>query len=194
MVNLRIMDYCLTRDQINEGIRVCYEKIQSLLTHSEIILSKISRSNIAIGLHTIAIEELGKLLLLKDALSTTPNSDGTFNVKREIFGIGGGSHTRIKFQRILPILPDKCKKVGNVVGGVPITQHIPAGEILIPINVGVIPIFNYNETGFQMRKAVFYTDWDDTNKKWKKDVEIDPAHILTAITELKHWISQNISV
>jgi hypothetical protein len=171
------MDYRLTRDQIKEGVKICYDKIQSLLNHSEIILKVVPDSNVVIGLHTIAIEELGKLLLLQDAVSTIPNSDGTFNVKREIFGMGGGSHTQIKFQKILPMLPDKCKKVGNVIGAVPITQPIRVGDVLI-----------------RMRKDVFYVDWDDINKKWKTDVKIDPAHILTAVNELKQWISQNISV
>ncbi len=187
------MDYCLTKDQINEGIKICHDKIQSVLDHTKIILRQISDSNIALGLYTIAIEELGKLLLLQDALST-PNPDSTFNVKSQIFGKNGGGHTLIKFDRVLPVLPDKCKKVGNVIGGVPITQHVRAGEVLIPINVGVIPIFNYNKTDFDMRKDVFYVDWDDKNKKWKTEVKIDPAHILTAITELKQWISQNIKV
>lgn len=175
------MYYHLTKNQINDGIRICYDRIQLLLNHCEIIFSKIPNSNIGIGMFTIAIEELGKLLLLQDVFNTTPNSDCTFNVNTEIFGIGvKRSHTKMKFNRVLSVLPDLCKKIGNVVGA----HYEPSFS----------PIFNYDVTDFQLRKEVFYVDWDDVNKKWKTDVNRDGSHPQNAINELKKWISQNIHV
>ena len=78
------MQYLMSTSQINEGISRCKNRIQNLLFDADAICNTRNTATIAVGLYTIAIEEGGKLLLLQDSLSSTPNSDGRFNVSSEM--------------------------------------------------------------------------------------------------------------
>ncbi len=111
--------FILGEIQVKQGMVICSRKIQSLLQCAEMIHREPPYSYIAIGLYTIAVEELGKLLLLQDSLKTLVKPDGKIGVDTRIFGVGSKGHTSIKFDKVLPALPDKCKKVGRIIGGVP---------------------------------------------------------------------------
>ena len=61
-------NYNLREEDIKEGIRLCYQKVNSLLDNAETILTQRGDREIGSGLYTYAVEELGKLLLLQDSL------------------------------------------------------------------------------------------------------------------------------
>lgn len=174
-------DFLLTEQQINEGIERCRRRVESLLRDAELIIPHVNNSKNAVGLYTIAIEECGKLLLLKDCLNSQPNPDGTRVVTGDIFGRGRGRHPTIKFDRILPNLPDPCKKIGNIVGG--FSSSFSDGFQKTKQDI---------LTNFQTRKDIFYVDWDDTAGKWSDGLDIESKDLKVAIDQFRNWIKSNL--
>lgn len=171
--------YLLTEEQVNEGIKLCKSRITSLLHDAEIVCKNVNNSKNAVGLYTIAIEECGKLLLLQDSLKSERNSGGIISIDKEIFGKGSG-HTKIKFNRILPILPDVCKKVGNIVGGF----SSGFGDGFQKTKEEVL-------TDFRTRKDIFYVDWDEIKNSWKSGLDIESKDLLSAISAFRKWLEDN---
>lgn len=171
--------YFLTEEQIKRGIEFCKGRITSLLRDAETICKDVNNSKNAVGLYTIAIEECGKLLLLQDSLQSQKNTDGKISLAEEIFGKGYG-HTKIKFNRILPDLPDGCKKVGNIVGGFSSSFSDAFQKTKQDIS-----------TNFQTRKEIFYVDWDNTKNDWKEGLDIESKDLLNVILSFKTWLDEN---
>lgn len=173
------LQYFLTEDQVTKGIELCKGRITSLLNDAENICKVVNNSKNAVGLYTIAIEECGKLLLLQDALQVQRNPDGKIALDVEIFGKGKG-HTKIKFNRILTVLPDSCKTVGNIVGGFSSAFSDAFQKTKEDIS-----------TDFQIRKDIFYVDWDDTKNDWKVGLDIESKDLLNVISSFKGWLKDN---
>jgi AbiV family abortive infection protein len=171
--------YFLTEEQVKKGIELCKGRITSLLHDAEIICKDVNNSKNAVGLYTIAIEECGKLLLLQDSLQFQRNADDKISLDGEIFGKGLG-HTKIKFNRILTNLPDDCKKIGNIVGG---------------FSSGFSDAFQKTKqdisTDFQIRKDIFYVDWDNAKNGWKGGLDIESKDLLSVISSFKAWLEKN---
>jgi len=50
-------NYCLTPEEINEGIRLCQQKVNSLLDSAEALVARGDR-DISSGLYTFAVHDL----------------------------------------------------------------------------------------------------------------------------------------
>jgi hypothetical protein len=150
-------DYDLAKEDINEGIRFCRENVLLLLDDSEAILSKGNRY-LSLGLYSFAEEELGKLLLLQKELVKAPNTNNRITIDPEIFGKGGSKSHDKKFNEFFnkSTIPNECKALNSVIGGVPLTQNIMINGILMPVNVGVIPVYQKELMNFEARKRIFY--------------------------------------
>ena len=175
-------NYNLREEDIKEGIRLCYQKVNSLLDNAETILTQRGDREIGSGLYTYAVEELGKLLLLQDSLKQKKNSDGTITIDLDIFGKGNeGGHTKKKFNRFRKnsTIPERCKKLRYVKGGVSTGSSFTA-------------LFGIRPVDFLLRKQILYTDW--VRKKWLRHLDIEISDLQSAITELRKWMTDNITV
>ena len=175
-------NYDLTKEQIIEGLRLCKDKVNLLLNGSEKILSNGDRY-ISSGLYTHAVEEVGKYLLLQKELRKTPNTDGKISVDPDIFS----KHPK-KFKEFQnkPEIPDECKKIKLVVGGIPTSYHVWADGRLISQNTGVLPIHREEFMNFEFRKKIFYVGWE--NGKWIGHQDVEVNDLNKAITELRKWV------
>jgi hypothetical protein len=185
-------NYCLTPDEIKVGISLCREKVISLLDMANNLVTQGDRE-ISSGLYTYAVEELGKLLLLKKELDKKPNNN-KISVNLAIFGRGEGKHPTIKFdefQKELTI-PIACKEVRCVIGGVPITQHLMIDEHLTPINTGIIPVYDKVLMDFLLRQRIFYVDRDMIG--WVRHQDIEISDLQKAILQLKNWMVSNTTI
>jgi len=185
--------FCLTSEEIKEGIRLCYQKVNSLLDRAEALVAQGDRV-ISSGLYTFAVEELGKLLLLQKALKELPDIKNKISVNPAIFGKGErkNKHPTIKFDEFEKerSIPPACKKLRIVTGGVFTTHHKRAGKTLNPTGMDVITVFIKSPTDFQLRKKIFYVDWEDG--EWVKHPDIEIADLQSAIKELRKWMANKI--
>jgi AbiV family abortive infection protein len=171
-------NYRLKEKDIKEGMHLCYQKINSLLDCAEVLVNRGERE-ISSGLYTYAVEEMGKLFLLQDALQKKKNSDGTIAIDPDIFGKGSG-HTKKKFKRFHKnhaTIPTICKKLRYVKGAVSTGHSVNA-------------LFGTRPVDFSLRKQILYTDW--VRKKWLRHVDIEISDLKQAITHLKKWTLSNI--
>ena len=61
--------YVITKEKMQEGIKICFNKACLLIDSAESLLKHRQSPDVVIGLITIALEEFGKGLLLKDYLN-----------------------------------------------------------------------------------------------------------------------------
>lgn len=172
--------YNLTEQEIKEGIRLCYHKVISLLDGAKAVVDRGDRE-ISSGIYSYAVEELGKLFLLQDALKKKKNSNGTITLDPNIFGQETQGHTNKKFNRFRKnhAVPDSCKKLRYVKGAVS-TGH------------SFIALFGIRPVDFLLRKQILYTDW--VRKKWLRHVDIEISDLRKAIEDLKNWMAINIQI
>jgi len=172
-------NYRLKEKDIKEGIRLCYQKVNTLLDCSEVQANRGERE-ISSGLYSYAAEELGKLFLLQDSLQKKKNSDDTITIDPEIFGKGNG-HTDKKFKKFRKnrTLPTICKRLRYVKGAV------SSGH-------SVIALFGKRPVDLSLRMQIFYTDW--VRKKWLRHVDIEISDLKEAIIRLRTWTSSNITL
>ena len=96
--------YTMTRKQAAEGVALCLDKVVHSLGGAEIVCRHGGDETVAVYLYTVAIEELGKALLLDDLFAKS--AGGCLEVPRQWFG-GRGAH-RAKFERAHASLPEEA--------------------------------------------------------------------------------------
>lgn len=97
--------YIMTRGQAAAGIVLRLDKVSYALNGAEIICKHGGDETVAVYLHTVAIEELGKALLI-DGLFAGSGGGRDLEVPREWF-VGTSAHDQ-KFERALSALPEEA--------------------------------------------------------------------------------------
>jgi AbiV family abortive infection protein len=128
----------------------------------------------ALGLYTLAIEEFGKAVILKEHFI---DDDAVLQkIPKNIFK--GKSAHDIKFKKAIECLPPECKNfmVGTYRAfrsGIPTKDRLGMKGPLVPVPAGVDGIF-YGEytANMDMRMSSFFVDWDDTRRKWVFNMKV----------------------
>lgn len=183
--------YYLSKDQIDEGVRLCVQKIRQILDDIEILCKNGGDETTAVFLYTIALEEFGKSLLLKECLNTPIEPKG-IPVSLNLFqGVEGHD---LKIGHALDVLPEECQIYQDVnlldeghklppehrkyARDAPklqeafqkLEKEFPNGRFLV--GSFALPF------DFATRKNLLYVNWDPENKRWNDDVTIDPYKII----------------
>ena len=95
----------MTPGQAEDGFRLCLGNVSHALDGAEIMCKHGGHETVAVYLYTVAIEEFGKALLLRDAIEKG-RGGGPLPVPAEWFG-GRRAHG-IKFERACDALPEEC--------------------------------------------------------------------------------------
>ncbi len=124
-----LRSYAIPVDKVKDGVQLCGVKVAHLLQDTEMLCHAGGHEATAIFLYTVALEEFGKALLLRDLLGKE-SADSTIRVPGGYFA--GPSAHRKKIDRAMHHLPPECIQFmefdmvgGN--GGSPIAASI-AGE------------------------------------------------------------------
>jgi|GEM_PF-4738529 len=179
--------FWLTDAEINSGLGVIKSKVSRYLKDAEILIKNGGEAPHALALYLYAVEEFGKMHLLKDCLTSTP-VNGRFAVDKSIFGRGNNlssrqqAHDR-KVQRALQELPLECTlnmqsviiKIGapapfTINSGASVAKFVgtvsaPAGitGILTDTDAPALPFTSRD------RMAGSYVDWSDNDRRWISD-------------------------
>jgi hypothetical protein len=102
-------DYHLAKQEIDSGLQVIKRKVLAFFNGAKILANHGGEPSHCVGLYLFGVEEFGKLLLLKDILSTNPIG-GQYVVDMGIFARGSDRQKRaqahkLKFSRALQTLP-----------------------------------------------------------------------------------------
>lgn len=97
--------YTMTLEQAKDGLRLCLDNVSHALDGAEIMCRHGGHETVAVYLYTVAIEEFGKALLLKDAIEKE-GKGGPLSVPAKWFG-GRHAH-KAKFGRACSALPEEC--------------------------------------------------------------------------------------
>lgn len=97
--------YVLTRRQAADGISLCLDKVSHALGGAEIVCQHGGDETVAVYLYTVAIEELGKALLIDD-LFAKGGGDGSLEVPRQWFRVKTAH--KEKFERAHAMLPEEA--------------------------------------------------------------------------------------
>jgi hypothetical protein len=89
--NSKYPDKLIPRGMLQEGIGKCKDNINDFLSDAELIMSK-GRLNHAYVLVEFAIEEFGKVIMIKEAFQSDPNDP--FKIDGEVFGTHRGKSER----------------------------------------------------------------------------------------------------
>lgn len=177
--------YFLEEAELRAGIRVCCQKVNGLLNGVLVLVNDRGSLSLALALYTLAIEEHGKALMLRDNLSGEMVA-GKYAVSKGIFA----AHDQ-KFARASEDLPLDCTEILRVVT-VTSNPKYESTTISYPADLHESGLFEETDlalvsvpgystgtladaTGYgsvvpvsiSERLRSFYVDWDDHNKQWK---------------------------
>ena len=96
--------YAMTRRQAADGIALCLDKVSHALGGAEIVCRHGGDETVAVYLYTVAIEELGKALLIDNLFRD--GGDGDLEVPWQWFR-GRDAH-QLKFKKAHSVLPEEC--------------------------------------------------------------------------------------
>jgi hypothetical protein len=151
-----------------ELIKEIPNRITLLIDSSESLLNNGGKEAVCAGLYTYAVEEYGKLLLLKKC----DPSSGKVNIRYKNGFIDHGE----KFREAINQLPHKCTNL---------RMSVFDPRIFDP------QIFDTKSViaDLDARVAIFYTDFTDSLSQIKSVPPIDKDKLQTAIDELRAIIS-----
>ena len=86
-------EYFLNHVEMNNGMKLCFNKAKRLLNDANILVDNGGDSSHALGLYIFALEEYGKGLLLRDCKK---NAEGNYVVPTYIFGNKSSHKNKIK--------------------------------------------------------------------------------------------------
>lgn len=165
------------------------------LADSALNLSSSDNANdhtIALGLYTLAIEEFGKAVILKEDWFVD-NDAIPQKVPKSIFE-GHRAH-KTKFEKGMNKLPPECTAfmVGTYVpfaSGEPMTKRIgkTGPEVFVPSGVTGYFFAKYT-ANVHMRMTSFFVDWNEENLSWIFHMKVEKREELqTALTKFKEKI------
>lgn len=157
----------------------------------------------AVALYTIAIEEFGKLLLLKEA-SEINTDKSEIEVDKAIFGFGKDGHNK-KFVTALEQLPEECR----VFLAIDINLQMINQRKKLPseferlVNVGrsirdeleknhgkALEFIIAQGYDFEVRKNLFYVNWNKKNNRWEEEFNTDSQTLMAWIEKLRDILSE----
>jgi AbiV family abortive infection protein len=188
--------YSMGRRALITGNHMCILKATQL-ADSALRLSNSDNPDdhtIALGLYTLAIEEFGKAVILKEECfvdnDTTPQK-----VRKSIFA-GNRAH-QIKFKKAMNKLPPECTAfmVGTYVpfaSGEAMTKRIgkKGPEVSVPSGVSGNFFAKYT-ADVHMRMSSFFVDWNEENGGWIFHMKVERREERqTALTKFKEEIKE----
>jgi AbiV family abortive infection protein len=168
--------YPIAKEQIENGVQLFLKKVLSILDDAEILCENNGSESNTVSLYTIAVEEFGKYLLLKEYLNTKPDGSGCYKVNKSIFG-KGRSHGE-KFLKAIKTLPEVC--IGYQRIGVyenenlyPFSYQQRILKLRQLIDKMKSPAARVSGTvqleyDFEIRKNLLYIDWNEKINDWNK--------------------------
>ena len=181
-------DFEISREKLSEGIQYCLDNITILLDKSQNACQKLTDNSIALGLYTFAVEEFGKLIILKEAQKENKEK---YLIPKDIFK-GQKAH-KIKFKKAIENLPDECI---YPVYGIEVTHNFSDENLEIPVTPsgkevsvagGTTGTFDAGQTepiDIVTRMTSFYLDWDEEKKNWKPKPKVLSEELNKAIKKL----------
>jgi AbiV family abortive infection protein len=162
----------ITEELGKKTIGIAIKRILTLLESAKILLEQGGDPTISAGIYTYAIEEYGKIVLLRES----PRINGKIKVE---FKGGFKNHFR-KIGIAVDQLPDECKYL---------RKGIFDPSIFDP------NIFDTQDVvaDFESRMGVFFTDFSETERDIQNVPIVDGITLMNAITKLRMHIldSQN---
>jgi AbiV family abortive infection protein len=168
----------LTKDQCTAGIVLCIRNAHRLVRNAELLLSEREASpSSAYSLWSLAMEEYGKALLLKELCEQNEGKRQTFEVDwKKLFGSGGHKNKFQKAKGELPGLPEKIKaevQVRSNTSERPTTIRTTDGQFITVLG-GMTGSFQDGSNrvfgkinSYDLRFRDFYVGWDSKNNQWQ---------------------------
>lgn len=202
--------YHFSEKELELGYKRCIENVRGLLTAAKILNDNVVTQQSALGLYMYAVEEYGKAILLKNAITGNKNK---YDIDGWILGIGNPSSNSMTGNRVnahdeklrigFDNLPGDCR---IILRGVKITEPSPSTKTII-VKKGKHGIDNqvsiagsttgtfYDTTNFipdyyvDLKTACFYMDWDQNNNSWKYDIATEAKDLKKNIKCLEDALS-----
>lgn len=197
-MRLMVNDYYrLTKEQLEDGAKLCLKKVLIILNDVEILCKNKGSEASSVSLYTFAVEEYGKFLPLNEILNTNSDQVSLYVVNKSIFG-KGKSHKE-KFLKAIEALPEVCIGYHR--------RDIRENENILPTNYrdrmlalrkvldrmkqdglhasGTISL----AFDFEVRKNLLYVDWNEKMNNWSteltKDEDVEYCDIIEELEEEK---------
>ena len=190
------MNMEIPTQDFENGITKIIDHISELLNESELITTEKRNMTIGLGLYTYAIEEYGKVLLMKKHYQKDQESQ---NIPDYIFGIYNNKtkpHTT-KFDEALKTLPDICRYI--TLGSVTVeraepkmrTEKIDGDGEEVSIVGFATGIFDAGsiEANFEMRKLCFYIGWNEA-QFWEHQYKPQREPFLNSIAKFREKLAE----
>jgi AbiV family abortive infection protein len=187
--------YVLTKDQLSIGVCKCLENVKGLL--SEALLLTQFRSQYAVGLYIVAVEEFGKALLLMHTPANEKRPT-TYKVRRNLFR-GHTAHEE-KINVAINKLPDICRNIFANVTEIPTSgkksnilknRMWKYRNVVVPLPRGIRGNFIVSvKVGRDMLEDSFYIDWDKQNNKWRFAFSARADKLRTAIQSFQAYLEE----
>jgi AbiV family abortive infection protein len=186
--------YTMDRLGLLIGNYICIQKAKQLADSALKLLDSDDGNDHtnALGLYTLAIEEFGKAVILKEECFVD-NDAVTQKVPMSIF-TGNKAHDR-KFEEAMKRLPRECKniRVGTYLAfpsGKPTKVRLgrEGPYIRVPPDKSGNFFATYT-TNIDMRLSCFYVDWDETKRRWVFNMKVEKKEELRkALNKFKEKI------
>ena len=183
--------YTMNRRALITGNYMCILKAKQL-ADSALRLSSSDDPNdhtIALGLYTLAIEEFGKAVVLKEECFVDDDA-ARQKVPKSIFA-GGDAHER-KLKKAKEKLPAECQvfTVGTYLpfpSGQPTKVKVGKKGPYVRVAPGVDGyFFTKHPANVNLRMSCFFVDWDETEHNWQYHMRLKKREELQrALTTFK---------
>lgn len=206
---LRKNTYTIEREKVKEGVIVCFNKACLIIDSAISLLKNHESPDVIIGLTTIALEEFGKGLLLKDFLSVDREK---YKIPQDLFKTAS-SHFK-KIGRGLQEIPKESKYIYppllvKLFNHPEVKMEINGNETKITIPKKLInqfKNFDFKEVTFSSKYApriinqdnsvanfpsrmlCFYVDWNKTDENWETGVETSNERLEKLVKSVKEKI------
>ena len=189
-------EFLMSRRSLLIGNYGSIQASKKLLDSAELVLRNSINLDHALGLYTLACEEFGKAIVLKESLDG--GGEKIQKIPKYIFGFGANSHKK-KLKKAIKNLPQECTQL-------PIGENItiPSGKKM-KMKLGIsdaILVTPANTTGVfltdvslvpKIRERCFYVDWDETSDnwhKWRLNLQTDKKSLQKAIDSFRKELSK----
>lgn len=197
--------YYFSEEELREGSKRCIENVRGLLEAAKTLNENDKTQQYALGLYMYAVEEYGKAILLKRAIT---GNQKKYQIEQWILGIGDPNNTTTSHDEKMKVgfdnLPNDCR---ITMRGIKISEAFPSTKTVtikrgkqrydkVSVLQGATgtfsdssntSIFDYN---LDLKTACFYMDWDMDN--WKFDAATGPQDLKKNIECLENALAKGI--
>jgi AbiV family abortive infection protein len=132
---------------------------------------------IALGLYTLAIEEFGKAIIIKEVSEGDDDDTARYKIPKEIFK-GRDAH-KLKLNKALEKIPPECQifTVGTYLpfpSGQARTVKVGKNGPTVRVAPGVEGyVYTKYPTNVNLRMSCFFVDWDETGGEWQYHMKLE---------------------